>query len=313
MTYFYKKTAVFKALLIAVVCYAQGLCAGTSTCGPKTCCLPGFCGQGFIEGEFLYWRAYQGGLAECVSDVNADATTQNGQVISRFREKKNDPHFQWQPGYRVGVGFLSDSCWDIAAYWTDFHSHAHGHHSCALRQRWKLDFQVVDLLVGYKFCMPSCFTFRPFIGVRGAKIDQSVKACRLNAFLCSRVREHNKEQFSGVGPLLGIAANMNLGCGFSLYADAATSILYGNFNVNSRKFDHFRGGASCSRSRQHLNSYQTVFDAALGIAFERCICGNRRLILKLGAEHHCYFDFNRLGSCGDLSLDGGTFSATISF
>jgi hypothetical protein len=313
MTYFFRKTDVIRTLLSALVCYAPGLSADTSSCYLPDCCPASFCEHVFIEGEFLYWRAYQGGLDGCISMENSDETTQNGEVISRFKGKKNDPHFQWRPGYRVGVGFLSDSCWDMAAYWTNFHSRAEGNRSCAQDQRWKLDFQVVDVLVGYKFCVQSCFTFRPFIGVRGAKIDQSVKALQSRAFLSSHVGEHNKEQFSGVGPLFGIEGNVNLGYGFSLYADAATSILYGNYNVNLRKLDLFRGGASFSYLKQRLNGYQTVFDAGIGIAFEACLCSNMRLYMKLGAEHHSYFDFNRLGSHGDLSLDGGSFSAAISF
>lgn len=328
----------FRVMLIALMCYAQGLSAGISTCSLPICCPPKVCGRGFIEGEFLYWRAYRGGLDRCVSFESSEKK-ENGEVVSRCKGKRNDPHFEWRPGYRVGVGFLSNRCWDIAAYWTDFHSrtdekhrstdqHRSGdqHHrssaqhrssdqepSCAQRQRWELDFQVVDLLMGYKLCMNSCFNFRPFIGVRAVKIEQTVKACRSKSLPFSIVGEHHKEKFCGVGPLLGLEAKVKLRCGFSLYADAATSILYGNNNVNFRNCDRFKGRASSSRLRQHLNGYQAVFDAAIGIAFESCFCNNMRLILKLGAEHHGYFDFNHLGSHEDLNLDGGTFSAAIVF
>src|SRR5215203_2845763 len=98
MAYIYRKSdQIIRALLTVMACYAPGLLA--QTCCPQPCW-----GQGFIEGEFLYWRAYQGGLSNCVSQEETHLNT-DGDLISRFKGKKQDPHFKWSPGFRVGAGY----------------------------------------------------------------------------------------------------------------------------------------------------------------------------------------------------------------
>lgn len=310
--HFHKKIALIKTLLIALACYAQGLSADMYLDCPVEPCQEPACGQAFVEGEFLYWRAYQGGLESCTALFNDNVTASDGSVISRFRGKSESLHFQWRPAYRIGLGYISNAGWGVAAYWTDFHSRANGHRSALQNQRWRLNFQQVDVLVGYTFCGEACFSFRPFIGVRGAKINQKLQACRLYSDRSIQGQEYSKSEFAGIGPVMGIEANVNVGGGFSLFADVATSILYGNDNVRFRKFEQ-ADNASYFQVNQHLNGYQTVLDAAVGIAYETRFFDTLSVLFKLSAEHHCYFDFNRLGSHGDLSLDGGTFSAAITF
>lgn len=310
----FKKTeTLIKLFLIAGACYLQGLQADVSECNLLPCGPTPSCGRGFVSADFLYWRAFEGGLAECLpcEEVNC---LNDEMVFSEVRGEKKDLHYKWKPGIRLGAGYHSSNNWDVAAYWTDFRSDARGDHSYAQPSQWKLDFQVVDLLVGYKLDVyPCCLTLRPFAGVRLAEIDQSLKACHSN--LCSRTafKEHRKQDFSGIGPLFGIGANLNLACGLSLYADVAGSVLYGNYRANSKKADLFLGAGSLSRFKQHLHACQAVFDAAFGISWETCFYNELQLIFRLGVEHHCYFDHNRMGDYGNLNLDGGSFSATVIF
>lgn len=313
---FRKKSILATVLWLGAMYSASILNAGSFISDPEPCCATKYCGQGFISGDFLYWRAYEGGLDTC-EGIEVDGGATNGELTSYFKGKKNDPHFRWEPAFRVGAGFIfaNSGCdgWDVAAYWTRFRSHNHDWHSCAQERHWKLEFDVVDLLLGYTFSVRPCLAVRPFAGLRGAKIDQSLKSLNLTSFLSSKTRSHDKQELYGIGPMMGLEANFNLGCGFSLYADAAAAILYGNYRVKSQKHDTFSGGRSYCNLKQRINAYQGAIDVGFGIAWTQCLCNSMQLILTLGVEHHRYFNYNRIGNYGDLCLDGGTFSASIAY
>lgn len=308
--------AFFKALLLIGACCTQALhgdCRAPSNCSRSKCC-PSTCGAGFISADLLYWRAYQGGLADCVTTEIVERI-KDGHVFSEFKGKEKDLHYRWRPGFRIGVGYLSpDYGWDVAAYWTSLHSRAEGDHSHSQRLHWKLNFEVVDLLVGYDFDINPCLTVRPFCGLRGAYIDQSIRrTSESDKCLSEHDKERRKQKFYGIGPLLGIGAELGLKCGFSLYADVAASVLYGNYNLNFRKFDKFKGNVNLCRIKGHQHECEAVVDAGFGISWQKDFCNDTSLVLSLGVEHHCYFNHNRLGKYGNLCLDGGTFSAVYVF
>ncbi len=327
MTNVIKKTVnTIRLFLIVTSCYIQSLCADASTCCPapcdgyeqslwedsSACCPEPCCGRGFASASLLYWRAYEGGHSVCVPGKEINETTKTN-VSSHFRGKTKDLHFKWRPGFRVGAGFQSSNDWDVAIFYTNFRSSAERHFCSERKFHWKLDFQVIDLVAGYTFCLSPCFTLRPFIGLRGAEIDRSLRGYQSNSCFTSSFRERNKQDFTGIGPLIGLGATLYLDCGFGLYANLAVSTLYGNYRVNLKCDDKFQGGSNSCYLRHHLHSNTAVVDADFGISWETCFCNQMRLILRLGVEHHCYFNQNRIGSYGDLNLDGGTFSATVVF
>lgn len=300
---------------------------------------PSCCGRGFISADLLYWRVHQGGFAcGCIPNEINNFVTSEGNVISKFRGDSKDPHFKWNSGFRIGTGYdFGSQSWDIAAYWTHFHTHIHDEHR-PNQFRWKLDYEVVDVLLGYKFCIES-FIFRPFIGIRAPQIDQKVKSKSLiryhifanagsfSSFSRSSsenltsspisdfflAKENNKEKFRGVGPLIGIEADWNLGCGFSLYACVSVSSLYGHFKVRFNGCNTFLKGTNTCDKKAHFHSCEFSTDAILGICWQQCFCDNMQVIFQLALEQHRYFDHNHLGSYGDLCLDGASFSGSVLF
>ena len=280
-----------------------------ANCSP---CQPACCGKGFLSADLLYWRAFEDGLDTCVPTSSSDSIGADGTVTSRFRAKGRDPHFEWNPGFRIRAGF-EPACydWDIGASWTHFHSKAHDSRSYRNKFRWNIDLDVIDVVAGYDFDSYSCFAWRPFIGIRGARIDQHFRTREL--FDGFGAQRHNKEDFYGAGPLFGLEADWTVWCNFKVYANASVSWLYGNFDikliekgrtVNSRSFCHVK---------KHLNAILTSADAGLGIRWETCIC-EKQVFLQLGLEHHRYFDYNRIGDCcGDLSFDGVNLGIGLEF
>lgn len=296
MTSFVKKLYLGLTLLVIT---ASGEAYGQQSPLPEQntpCCQQTCWGNLSISGEFLYWRAFQSGLDICVPRRVSDRITPSGHVTSTFSGKGHDLDFRWDPGYRVGVryGFACNE-WDIAASWTHFHSHANG----SGHRHWNINFDVIDVTTGYEPEMGLCFDIRPFIGLRGAQIDQ-----KLHAGHRDESHKHLKAEFEGLGPLLGLGVDWEIGCNFSLYASASVAWLYGNFHVKSFERDRFVDAVNICKLRKHLDANIAGADATIGIRWQRCFCKNKQFYLQLGLEHHRYFNFNRIGCYGDLSFDG---------
>jgi len=323
MTYFIKKIYVAIALLsIISIGYAYGDYQNTS-------CQPCGCGKGFISAELLYWRAFESGLDTCVPKEVTDIVTPDGTVISTFRGEGRDPHFRWDPGFRIATGYeFACSDWGVAAAWTHFNSRTDSSNNSRLR--WNIRLDEIDILAGYDYKVGSCFALMPYAGVRGVRIDQKVHAGEFGSSSSSLSstslstsssipdfffsNRHHKERFSGVGPLFGLEADWNIGCGFSFYANASVSWLYGKFDIRLTEADEIFGGFNFCSVRKRLDAILTAADAGIGIRWKQCVCENMELFFQLGLEHHRYFDFNRIGDCcGDLSFDGLNFSAAIEF
>ena len=107
-----------------------------------------------------------------------------------------------------------------------------------------------------------------------------------------------------VGPLFGLEADVNIGCGLSLYVNGAISWLYGRNDVRLTDSTATIDVIDFCDIKNKTNSILTSADASFGVRWQTCFCTDKQLFVQLGYEHHRYFDYNRIGSCGDLSFDG---------
>lgn len=261
-----------------------------------------------VTGDFLYWRALQNGLSSGWGPDIKD---------------------RWNPSYRVGLEYDSCDRWGAAFLWTSYNSrstrtkkkHEHEDHV-----HWKLDYETIDGLLRYDFYTNSCSTYTPYLGIRGAWVDEKLRAhfddddgCHdkgLSSISNLEITDqHHREKFWGVGPYIGIGADWNLGSGFSVYGSIDFGVLYGNFKItvdDAKTFDFLKSrGTFCNR--RHVRACQAFLDAAVGIQWEKYITDCLALVLRLGAEHHRYFNHNQIGGYGDLCLDGGVFSVGLRF
>jgi Legionella pneumophila major outer membrane protein precursor len=325
MANFFKKIGVVMTfLLMPSISYVQADCQPTSNCDLLDQCspCPSFCDlKGFISADLLYWRAFESGLDTCVPTKVCERVSSDGRIISKFSGKGHDPHFEWNPGFRLGAGYTSvDHEWDAGAFWTHFYSRAHRSNHNGNHVHWNIKFNVVDLIAGYKARLNPCFALRPFGGLRLARIKQRLHIGNFSDSGCSCVENNqitidkrNKEKFSGIGPVIGLEADLKVGCGFSLYTNVSISWLYGHFHNRLTDSSEFIGGANFCKIRKKLDANLAVTDAGLGIRWHTCFCDDMRLLLQVGLEHHRYYDYNRMGNCGDLSFDGLNFAAGIEF
>lgn len=318
---------VITGMLMAVATQLNGvICDQTPCCEPKCCepecstCCCDTCDL-ILSGELLYWRPELDGIESVFGDTTIAASTIGSIITTTVTESDKEPNYQWDPGFRVRVD-APVYCIDVDAEWTHFNGRAtfredtqHGH--------WKIRYDVVDLNLGRSFEVAPCFYFTPFIGVRGARIHQTLDSYLETLFTSTLIGENTvtttinaKENFWGAGPRVGVEADWKIGCNFSLYACFSAVTYYGTVKGRNLNTDTFTTTISISNGRRKRCFNNIGTDGALGVRWERsfcCSCYEMCLMLKLGVEQHRIYDFSNLGTDGTLSLDGGVFAAGIGF
>lgn len=299
--------------------------------------------QFLFKVDALYWRAHQEGLQDFivtqidntlveVDIVNFAAVNTTNQSFKRSKFNSD-----WRGGYRLGLGY--NLCgWTMALDWTHYRGNAHGHGKEGDFRRsghWKLDYDVVDFIVGTpNYCLGSCFNWNAFGGIRSARINQNMRThtedfsnivvTTVNTVITrtfTATSAHYREHYNGVGPELGFNAEWNLGCGFSLCANATGAIVFGRFHVNSTVDTATAAtgpvtsfSANASFNSYHDRIWEPVVDLGLGVCWQRhfCYCNYEAdLLFKLGWEHHQWFHQGHIGGNEDLYLDGLTFSTSL--
>lgn len=301
-----------------------------------------------FRADALFWKPLQEGLdffqSTSISSglVTVDTATAFQEAITS-RANDHTLHFDWRCGFRLGLGY-GFGCgkwngWDISSAWTHYQGHAKAHGRIEELQshgHWKLDYDVVDIVVGVPECsICSDFIWKGFGGVRLAEVDQRLRSQTVSLFtlvdptttttVSSASRFHNRSDFQGIGPVIGVKTDWNLGCGFSLFGNAAGSIMYGRFHT---KFNNDTSTTvisttplteeftSSSRRKSHFHVCQPVVGFGIGFRWMKhfVVCNYESdLLVQLGWEHHQWFDFGKLGNNGDLSFDGVTLSAAVQF
>ncbi len=295
-------------------------CNPSPYCGPN--CLPApYCREFNVHGEFLYWVPELNGLEAAFGTTAVDTTTSPlGVLTTTITESDVEPDWHWSPGYRVGIDYTF-LCFVLEADYTHFKGHAKFKDDLQ-DGIWRIKYDVVDLTFARRFCVAPCFFFKPFIGLRGARIHQSLNTNLVTDFTTGIVsnatlsNRQDSEKFWGIGPELGIEANWFLGCHLSLFASFDVVTYYGE--VKSTNFDTDVIGQTQvailhGRRKHPFNDIGT--DGAVGIRYDRawCVASEVLLMIKAGVEQHRIYDFSNLGSDGTLSLDGAFFEIGLGY
>lgn len=301
-----------------------------------------FCGNYFtkwyIDGQFIYCRACEDGLPVAITQESPLSTTS-----TTADAKIQDIHFSWEPSFRIGIGadLACCACWDISLYWTHFCGR--GHRNICLgcvedtltpawgasfdlsnlantvaagetSGHWCLDLDLVDIDIGRDFCLSECFSIRPFVGVRIARIDQKFRTTTFFEVVAQQRAQaadpeardivRLKSLFEGAGIHLGLSGEWALGCGLSIYGEGAGSLLYGRYRIHANEaaiFGTTTGGLGTAGNANNNFLFETsdrfckcqgIADAAIGLRWRHCVC-NRLLTLQLGWEQHLFLNQNR--------------------
>lgn len=344
-------------------------------CPVRPICNP--CGNLFVVTDLLIWRSSEDGLGYGKKVVVAPSALLGGAPVLK-QEKEKNPQYTWNAGFRIGVGYNS-ACdgWDVATNWTHFHNRAdsssksdfvinadgliHPFYPAWLvvdkkgfidevKTNWKFRLDLVDLELGREFYISRSLTLRPFIGLRAARIDQkyhlrgqanegepTLGVIQSANFTTKTLMNC---EYRGIGLRTGLDSEWSFGCGWSLYGQAAVSLLYGRFNVVERFDFEQRNEAHSSNSpsfnddsKDRFWASRAITDMALGIRWKKYFdCDCLALTVQLAWEQHLFFAQNQFQDVnaglsntilpyrtagqihrGDLSVQGITLSCKLDF
>jgi hypothetical protein len=243
----------------------QKECCETSSCLPPY----GACSKFNAHLDFLFWRADQDGL-EYGTKIIA------GPIIgssSKTKTKLLDLHFDWDPGFRVGIGYLFKhfDYWAVNLDWTHIHNHAHGKSSAQgiesqvgdintiispwvnllfelrvgaskAHAHWNLGYDTLDLVTGRSFGLSNRIALNPYFGFRAGLIDQRYRAKYESVFILAEsappfkreVVFKGKNVFAGFGLRGGGELLWSLSRHWHLFSQLSGNILYGKFTVHMK-------------------------------------------------------------------------------
>lgn len=354
-------------------CYSVDTCEPTFCLGPEMvnpAVRPCTC-----DGDFVltiagfYWNTHEDGLEYAVkngvatpvvgaSTHTADVLALNNLVSARYET----PDFDWDFGFKLGAGYNTNhDGWDIGVLWTwyknsaDDRVEAHATDNTSLiaiwsayappqgsvlyaddiNSHWKLELNLVDIELGREMWMSKYLTFRPFIGLRVAFINQLYKLEHRGgswsadtANFATTPAFNNfvdmKNHFKGAGVRGGFDTVWNFGRGWAFYGNLAADLVYGKFSISheeknlvattfSGSVPHNLGDkVEILETTESFHATRAMLDMALGVQWATLFSECRYCFtFQLGWEHHMFFDQNqmwRVVRIGDSAVSSVTTS-----
>jgi hypothetical protein len=295
-----------------------------------------------ITTDFLAWYA-----SEEVASIWADVITIGDNASTWDARGFN---FKWDYGFRLGATRLLDcDQWETGFYWTWFQtSHKQqipfdpdssispeffaaflsGNRPKSMNGKWSLLLSMFDWELGKSFRVCKNLSLRPFLGIKGGWINQSIKANYYNLVLDSIIqtdltaKERLKNNFWGVGPLVGVnskwkVAHINSQV-FSIFGDFSMASLFGIWSSS----DFYKNSASQTASVTARDSAlgTLMFRAFFGLAWEMRFSPTLApLKAKIGYEAQIWMNQLRIATFqlqrlhNDLTLQGVTLSCEFCF
>jgi len=292
----------------------------------------------FVTADFLYWTAQENGL----DYLFKTSLVAFGSLTSPVHGDVDSPHFEWDPGFRIGLGWnMGHDAWDLYFDWTRFHTNAkeksHADNKvlyanfadtlAAINPFEKasahthVNVDWLDLELGKAFYATRYLTLRPHVGLRNAWVDQDfrfryknqITPLGLSAGVKDKVRVKN--DFWGLGIRTGLDTQWELGAGFSILGDFALALLYGDFDLHRR----FKGPAIVtagggtfivpleSHQDKDLNLARFIADFDLGVQWDYMFAHDRfHVSLSAAWEQHMFFGQNQIFNFYDTPSSSST-------
>lgn len=263
----------------------------------------------YVFADTLYWYT-----SETVDWAIAQRVDQNDQTLTY-----KTMTFDWDPGFRVGAGYnMVHDGWDTTFYYTWFYTYQRdtfrretdsitsaflgsriallGNYQSA-KIGFKIRLDMFDWEVGRRFLVSKGLSLRPFVGLKGGWIKQTIhsiweKAPDVFDFaLVSRDNLENK--FQGVGPKGGVHGKWILGSvdrhQFSLFGDVAGALMWGHWIIKDRLSDNLRTTVSIKIKNRNFGAlmFQSLMGLQWDVAFSDC---QYHLSTKLGYEIQDWFN-----------------------
>jgi hypothetical protein len=181
------------------------------------------------------------------------------------------------------------------------------------KQKWQLALNSFDVDIGHTLKLADSISLRPTLGIKGAKIKQSIDSDWKSIFYISN--EQINHNFSGFGPSFSLSGKWEFFQNVNLLSHFSTAFLWGKWDVTdrySRPSALFGLITPTTITTSMLNNTlgTAMLDFSIGIGWEHQ--GRMPFELQINYEMQYWPNQLRLASFqqlplhGDLTLQGGT-------
>ncbi|HSX21061.1 MAG TPA: Lpg1974 family pore-forming outer membrane protein [Gammaproteobacteria bacterium] len=270
--------------------------------------------------DALYWQA-----TETIEWCYNNSLSTPNQII-----EYHTMQFNFDPGFRVGVGF--DGTFDIKFYYTRFYTKSNATASGNLVSTYlggklaqsstffhsgqlaaTINFNMFDLDLSKGFTVANSLVLRPVIGLRGGWIDQSVDTSFRGS---TSISEYVTNNFRGIGPKAAIETQWWLkrtkNSRWNIFADFTGSYLWGYWQITDVTYQS-------TGAQVHINSGNRTFGAITLQALVGLEFAYKCLDVQLGYEIVDWFNQFQVLDDGtgahdnDLILQGLTLQLAYRF
>ncbi|MBS0604195.1 MAG: hypothetical protein JSS60_04045 [Verrucomicrobia bacterium] len=293
----------------------------------------------WISGDLLCWLPREKSISFLNKGLDVFKTSDFTEANRVF------PDFDWDFGYRLGIGHLfAEQKWDVSVNWTHYKAFSdqkkgslektfvgmfpiwsiaddiiEGDYVSYGKMHWTLDLDLLDLKFSRDLPFGR-FNLKPFVALTTGWVNQDFDITYTGGiFLSGFDIIEMKNNYWGMGPSIGFDPRFYLGAGWSLYGNAAMTMLIGSFDVHQKENYLFSERVDLHRHRNRLG---WVSDLGVGILWKTLFMQQRyALSFKLGWEYLVLFhqnllkqgEFHLVSHDRDLQIQGGTFSARFDF
>ena len=274
-----------------------------------------------LFGDYLFWIAHEDGLYYAqtgagpldIGPLAAQIGDDDPAAGTDFDGHLKKVETKWDNGVRAGLGInFPKEGYDFLLYWTWIATEAHDSVDSPdgtiltlwsrpdfatggtfAKGKWDLNLNVGDFEWGRSSWFGGHFSLRPFFGIRGLWLDQSLKnryAYDTTPVVLGNL--HLNSDFRGGGLRTGADGRFAMPYGFSIYGLASGSLLYGRFNADMRfKEDQFTIGYSKDHFWKGISSLQLALGLSWDSHFMQDHC---HIELHIGWEQNIWFNVNQM-------------------
>ena len=303
--------------------------------------------------EYLYWKVQEDQLYPFVS---YDQYVSDG--LNLFDITSQNQKFEYTSGVRLAVGY---DCfcrnYDLNFAWTHIHpctttnisssdilisfadqTNANFAQATSGESQWNLNYDMLDLTLGCEYTICRCFSMRPNIGLKGGWINQTQEITVNNVgldgpppteFAQGSVKRRNN--FSGVGPRLGVDLRYGLGSYFGIFSTFSGALLFGDGALKTTTFlsDTLDNnddpiGPQLTTLNNPGSRLSSTVQLLLGVDWTYCL--RQKYEICLGVGYEVQFWWKQLRSinsipqalfvnspAGDLMMQGLTLQMSFEF
>lgn len=294
----------------------------------------GFSSEWTVEADAIYWKAGEAGLSYVVKTHGVEDSS------------LKNPHFEWDFGFKLGIGHLLSNNWDILLRLTHLHTHTdsmlhakesatlypiwitQGHQRFAdeIKMHWRLHLALVDALLEKCLKPDAHLILMPQGGLRYAIVRQKFNLEYHGGAFSIDEEEYvrMKNKFWGLGPYGALGLQWHFAKHFCLCATGGLGAVYGEFYIHEDE-DLFQEHVKIFGLRDSWWQIALLSEAQILLRFQKTWeKAKKKLEIQVGWNNLLLFKQNRLARFfetasslnqqpGDLSLHGWEWGFRFTF